>query len=330
MYETTKCYPKRLPGDHMIKMQKKFPKIPGERETESPDICTALRMMELRPFVRQSGDEWRNPWHIKERTLLDYLIVLIEKGAGCFKVGGNEFTVGQGDMVWIPPATPHDMEGYPPVMHCLFIHFDLIYNPERSHWDACIPGGVLDMSPWSEIMHPPINDPVIGKWKGKLPFQASPRINSLFKSICIEHRHSAAKSAMLTSAMMTELLHELILLCIPAGECPPLHFNEVQETALHIERNPGEKLDIAGLSARLRMSQSHFRMLFKKVTGTSPRTLHRKACIRRSCELLSYSRLTVSEIAYRLGFSTVHHFSRAFHDVMGLWPRDYRKGGGGG
>jgi AraC-like DNA-binding protein/mannose-6-phosphate isomerase-like protein (cupin superfamily) len=309
-----------------MKSPKTSPKIPGERELEAPDECIAMRMLELRPFVRQSGDEWRNPWHIKERTLLDYLIVLIEKGAGCFKVGPDEFTVGQGDLIWIPPGTPHDMEGYAPVMHCLFIHFDLSYNPKRSHWDACIPGGVLNMAPWAGLMHPQVNDPVIRAWKGKLPVPASPRINSLFKLICLEHRRAPARSALLISGMMTELLHEILTRCSASKDDLPLHHREIQEKALHVERNPEEKLDIAEMASSLRMSRSHFRMLFRKITGTSCRALHRRAVIRRSCELLSYSKLTVSEIAYRLGFSTVHHFSRAFHDVMGLWPRDYRRG----
>ncbi len=53
--------------------------------------------------------------------------------------------------------------------------------------------------------------------------------------------------------------------------------------------------------------------------------MHRRARIRRACELLAYSNLNVSEIAQQLGFSTVHNLSRAFRALNGVPPTTYRK-----
>ncbi len=41
-------------------------------------------------------------------------------------------------------------------------------------------------------------------------------------------------------------------------------------------------------------------------------------------ELLDYGELTVSEIAYRTGYSSVAHLSRQFKQVAGLTPTQYR------
>ena len=42
-------------------------------------------------------------------------------------------------------------------------------------------------------------------------------------------------------------------------------------------------------------------------------------------ELLVYDELTVNEISYRLGYSSVAHLSRQFKDVTGLTPSHYKK-----
>jgi len=43
----------------------------------------------------------------------------------------------------------------------------------------------------------------------------------------------------------------------------------------------------------------------------------------RAAELLKEGRLTVSQIADRTGFASVHYFSRLFHRRRGVTPTDY-------
>ena len=42
-------------------------------------------------------------------------------------------------------------------------------------------------------------------------------------------------------------------------------------------------------------------------------------------ELLTYKELTLSEIAYRLGYSSVAHLSRQFKQITGLSPSDFKE-----
>ena len=46
--------------------------------------------------------------------------------------------------------------------------------------------------------------------------------------------------------------------------------------------------------------------------------------IERVKELLVYDELTLSEIAYRLGYSSTAHVSRQFKEVVGMSPRDFK------
>jgi len=53
----------------------------------------------LRPYVRQTGCGWRSPWLLKNRKILDYLLVFIPQGKGIFKIGDQEFPVESGDLI---------------------------------------------------------------------------------------------------------------------------------------------------------------------------------------------------------------------------------------
>jgi AraC-like DNA-binding protein len=47
--------------------------------------------------------------------------------------------------------------------------------------------------------------------------------------------------------------------------------------------------------------------------------------IERVKELLSYDEMTLSEIAYKLNYSSVAHLSGQFKQVTGMSPTDYKK-----
>ena len=49
--------------------------------------------------------------------------------------------------------------------------------------------------------------------------------------------------------------------------------------------------------------------------------------IERVKELLSYGELTLSEIAWKTGFSSVHHLSAQFKKLTGMTPTQYKKKG---
>lgn len=308
-----------------------FPKrrlIPGERLIDPPQRNQSELLSSLSPYIRQSGDDWRRPWVLKERKLLDYLLVYIAQGKGLFSVNGNPFEVNDGDLIWIPPDTLHEMQGTSETMHCLFIHFDLLYDPARSHWDACIPGGTKDLEEFSNLMHPKIKHPVISRWKGKIHITNQAAILSILQKINIEYRRLQNGAALMLSGLILQLIDTIINGLAPLTGVSGNHWREMQEAAGYIQDHAENELNITRLAAHFHFSPSHFRKLFREIHGQSPRTMHRQARIRRACEMLVYSSLNISEIADRLKFSTPHNFSRAFSNVTSISPGNYRRGQG--
>ncbi|MBA5607012.1 AraC family transcriptional regulator [Duganella sp. FT3S] len=64
--------------------------------------------------------------------------------------------------------------------------------------------------------------------------------------------------------------------------------------------------------------------------GVNFRTLAVQIRNERACELLAGGKSSISQIAYRLGYTDVANFSRSFRKVNGVSPGSYRAGQGGG
>lgn len=65
--------------------------------------------------------------------------------------------------------------------------------------------------------------------------------------------------------------------------------------------------------------------LFSSVENTTIEKFLIAQKIEKTKELLVYGELTLSEIAFRLGYSSVQHLSNQFKHVTGFSPSDFRK-----
>jgi TolB-like protein/AraC-like DNA-binding protein len=73
----------------------------------------------------------------------------------------------------------------------------------------------------------------------------------------------------------------------------------------------------------LSRSQMHRRLL--KITGLSASVFIRSVRLKKALELLKEGNLTVSEVAYRTGFSSPSYFNKCFHEQYGFPPGDIHK-----
>lgn len=98
---------------------------------------------------------------------------------------------------------------------------------------------------------------------------------------------------------------------------------------IHHGREKPQHLNLSDLLAQeLGHDYSYLSHLFSSVEGRTIEKylIHQK--IEKVKELLVYDELTLSEISYQLGYSSVQHLSRQFKEVTGLTPSHYKKLGG--
>lgn len=78
------------------------------------------------------------------------------------------------------------------------------------------------------------------------------------------------------------------------------------------------------LSEKLGLDYSYLSMLFSSYEGTTIEKYIISQKIERVKELLTYGELTLSEIAFQMGYSSVQHLSNQFKKVTGVTPSQYK------
>ncbi len=89
-----------------------------------------------------------------------------------------------------------------------------------------------------------------------------------------------------------------------------------------IESDLSQDLSLKVLAGTVGLSEYHFLRMFKQSTGYTPHQYVISQRIERAKELLKKSDMSITEIAYLLGFSSSAHFSHHFRRKTGYRPSD--------
>ena len=90
--------------------------------------------------------------------------------------------------------------------------------------------------------------------------------------------------------------------------------------------NELEKMSLSKfLSEKFHHSYQHISSLFSSKEGITIEKYFIDQKIEKAKELLVYNELTLSEISYQLGYSSVQHLSNQFKKVTGFTPSEFKK-----
>jgi len=127
--------------------------------------------------------------------------------------------------------------------------------------------------------------------------------------------HAAMAHLLKTTANLTTSKREL------QGRLPMQVQRRVTE---YIQDNLGGRLKLADLASLAQLSPPHFARLFRQSTGVSPHQWLLEQRLAKAEDLLRNSKLTISEIATRTGFSDQSHLTRLFRRSRGVTPFQFR------
>lgn len=80
---------------------------------------------------------------------------------------------------------------------------------------------------------------------------------------------------------------------------------------------------VEDLSRELGMSRVHLYKKLLALTGKAPLEFIRTIRLQRAAQLLEKSQLTISEVAYKVGFNSPKYFAKYFKDEFGMLPSAY-------
>ena len=92
-----------------------------------------------------------------------------------------------------------------------------------------------------------------------------------------------------------------------------------------IDRDYAQPLNVPSLAREVHMSAGHLSRQFKEAYGESPYSYLMTRRIERAMTLLRRGDLSVTDICYEVGFSSLGTFSSRFSELVGMSPSAYRR-----
>ncbi len=97
------------------------------------------------------------------------------------------------------------------------------------------------------------------------------------------------------------------------------------ETALWIDAHSQGDIDLEQAAAQAGLSPFHFLRLFSSVLGVTPHQYLVRSRLRHAARLLADDGLSITDIAYDVGFGDLSNFVRTFHRAAGISPLRFRQ-----
>lgn len=83
------------------------------------------------------------------------------------------------------------------------------------------------------------------------------------------------------------------------------------------------EMSVEVLSKEVGLSRVHLNRKLKEILGISPSSLIKSIRLKQAAYLLVNNKVNISEVAYKVGFSSHSYFSYNFHEFFGMSPKEF-------
>lgn len=236
-------------------------------------------------------------------------ICYLVEGRQIYSAAGKDYQLKAGDLFITQPMEPHSSGRQPQEKGSLF-------------WMHIMPA--LRNNPYLG-MTPPAGAELTLQLQNihEKCFAGNEIIHDLFNKIYseISTPENALKQIIIANAITGILLE--IVKCSRSRQLRSS--SSFEKILLHIDKNIDLKMSVNELAARAGISESYFKAKFKQETGMPPAEYILRGKIAKGKELLESGKGNVTEVAFRLGFSSSQHFSTAFQRFTGINPSKCRR-----
>lgn len=104
----------------------------------------------------------------------------------------------------------------------------------------------------------------------------------------------------------------------------------IKEAISFIEQNFQNDISVEDIAHSCGLNRSYFGKIFHENMGKSPQEFLISYRMTKAAELLKLTKLSIGDVGNAVGYPNQLHFSRAFKNVYGISPRQWREENGGG
>lgn len=274
----------------------------------------SLNQSVINPYIRVAQHSVLKAGRvIKQRILVDYELIFIEKGCFVLEYDGVEYNCKSGDYILIHPGVAHSFkEIYQPLSQP-HIHFDLVFD-EKSEIRFISFKDITDMDQSEKEMIPDDllkdkKDPIISFDDSKL----------FFKVI-----NASDNNSLKTKALMLEIIDKIIKNNY-TGKFEIKNDSEkiCKQIKDYIDAEQGYDASLADFEYQFSYNRFSIEKQFKSMYGVSVIAYKNEKRMEKAKNLLLTH--SVTEVTEILGFSSIYSFSRAFKNRFGTSPNKYKK-----
>lgn len=243
-------------------------------------------------------------------------LVYVDRGRMCGLANDTVYELEQGQMIFHQPNEFHNMYGDGVNAFNVVIVTFVCHSPAMEYFR----NKVLYASAWQrELLGRVINE-------GRQAFDILVDRKTLVR----------ASQPPFASEEMMKLSLEMLLVDIVRNEQPMDHRPKISSSVKRradsdlvtrvircMEEHLHESLSFAEICQYSAQSATNLKTIFKAVTGQGVMEYYRGMKITEAKTMLREGNGNISQIADKLGYSSIHYFSRHFKQATGMSPREY-------
>lgn len=100
---------------------------------------------------------------------------------------------------------------------------------------------------------------------------------------------------------------------------------QLESAIEYVEKNYPNDFKIADLANECHMSETHFRRIFQEKMNMTPVEYVNFVRVRKACELIDKTDISMEDVAEKVGFVTPSTFNRNFRRIIGTSPYQWKK-----
>lgn len=282
--------------------------------------------LDFKPYVRLAIYHTWLPGYFLERTIFDHEIIYIDEGNLQIEIDGETYFVKEGDVVFIPPDTPHKISWYKSDCNQPHIHFDF----NKDELSEIIP---VSKKPKAEMNSEELNffrKNYLKENGINLPYVYSTKNRHKIRTLILDiiNKHTFRAKNPIAEFAMEGLLKSLLSIIIMEN----LGYSDDEEKAdtlslavRYMSENIHSNITLADLEAQLKLTSWTINKMFKEAYGVTPKKYYDSLRIRYAKNLLRHSYKSVKEISYLMGYQDAQTFSRWFKQLTGIYPTQYKQ-----
>lgn len=312
-------------------------------EADQPPELTADLLSEMLMGMRLRGLRYGRcvlspPFAVAFPNQAEARFHFIGKGGAILRVGGEDHLLGAGDAVLLPRGTAHELRSdqeRPCVCETSLAETRICSEVSvlRNTADpAPAPPGATVVFCGSMQFELDTLRPLVALMPEAMPARAlscaqpelPPILEAMAREVSLERAGAAGLLARLADVVAVSIVRAWIETdCARQAEgwMAALRDPRLGRVISAIHGDPGRDWTVSELAKVMGASRSAFAARFQQVTGETPLRYVTEVRIRRAALLLEQERLSVEEVAARLGYGSHTAFGRAFKRVTGHAPR---------